>query len=440
VDAVDIGEAIDMAFHSLLGERLAFLCGAGLSMAPPSSLPSAGHLAHSIKDEYNSIMPGNPLTDDIEEQAAYFYDLGTFPTVFIRRLIDPHVFSGRPNAGHFAVADLLLTNSADLTVSANVDAMIETAGSMLLGSIGTGVSAEEVAALQPSLAPLLKIHGCWSKDRDTTLWTDHQLAHEPLKSRIPDAARWAQHRLMDRDIVVVGFFTDWDYLNTVLRDALHAVRPARVLVVDPSSPAELEAKAPELFAVGESATERFCHVQESGEVFLKALRVFFSQAFVREALHGGATPFEALKGAPPEAAWLEPTESDPKVLWRLRRDIEGCLPNRPATLKRPPAEPLMGLTILQLMAAGAAWEDSLLTLGGRRVRVLRASGQLLHDVQARYSRDGAPIVSPDAVIAVGADDLGLRGHLVRGASAASVARGSTPEWFDRARAEMEFGL
>lgn len=431
---------MDLAFHSLLADRLAFLCGAGLSMAPPSNLPSAAVLAASIQAKYNGSVPGNPLTDNIEEQATYFWNRHELAPIFIRTLIDRHIFAGRPNAAHFAVADFLLTNAADFAVSANVDGMIEMAGATLLGMIDAGTTAGEMAAAAAGTAPLLKIHGCWARDRDNTLWTPEQLTAPPLQTRVPDAADWARNRLMNRDILVVGFFTDWDYLNTILADALDAVQPANLIVVDPDEPANLELKAPNLYAVGQTAAHQFCHVQEYGDVFLRRLRVHFSQMFIRRTLHGGSAAFATCKGAPPPPDLLEPGESEPDALWRLRRDIQGCRPNQPATLREPPDEPELGLTILELLSAGATWKEALFQLGQEKIRVLRSGGQFLHELESIFAKDDAPVIAPDAVIAVGAAALGLAAHIARPTGASSIARGAKPHWFDRAGAETEYHL
>jgi hypothetical protein len=397
-------------------------------------------LAVAIQAKYNAKVPGAPLSADIEQQAEYFWNRHELATVFIRTLIDQHIFAGRPNAAHFAVADFLLTNAADFAISANVDGMIETAGNMLFGLIERGVSAAEVAGVGAGVAPLLKIHGDWVQDRDNTFWTEEQLKAPPLDTQIPAAAQWARQKLMNRDILVVGFFTDWDYLNTILADALQTVAPANLIVVDPDDPGNLQTKAPNLFAVGQAAAGRFCHVQEYGDVFLKRLRIFFSQAFVRQTLHAGAPSFEAAKAAAPAAHYLEPTEQDPKMLWRIRRDIEGCLPNRPASMREPPNEPQVGLTMLELLHAGADWSEALFALGSEKIRVLRASGKFLHEVEAQYERDDAPVSAPNAVVAVGSEDLGLASHIARPTSSPSIARGPRPRWLTRADAAAEFGL
>ena len=50
--ATSIDDGIDFAFTSLLAQRLAIIAGAGLSMAPPSKLPSAWTLAARAKAIY----------------------------------------------------------------------------------------------------------------------------------------------------------------------------------------------------------------------------------------------------------------------------------------------------------------------------------------------------------------------------------------------------
>src|SRR5208337_2020180 len=125
------------------------------------------------------------------------------------------------------------------------------------------------------------------------------------------------------------------------------VRPARVVVVDPSDPAQLAAKAPVLHALGLRAKSRFCHVQQSGSVFLEHLRMEFSRGFVRTVLHAGRDAYADLAGVPADPAWLESASTDTETLWSMRRDLEGCRPNQPSCRRVPPDEPLVGLMILQ---------------------------------------------------------------------------------------------
>jgi hypothetical protein len=138
LDEINLDEGIEIALTALHADRLALLCGAGLSMADPSNLPNAAQLASEAKRkhdaQYGATRP--PLPAGIEEQAEYFFQRGELGTVYLRTFIDPHAFSGHPNVGHAAVADLPLVRAIQIAISTNVDTLIETAGTMLFGRIG----------------------------------------------------------------------------------------------------------------------------------------------------------------------------------------------------------------------------------------------------------------------------------------------------------------
>src|SRR5262249_50292687 len=163
---------------------------------------------------------------------------------------------------------------------------------------------------------------------------------------------WLRVRLLDRDLLIIGYWTDWDYLNGVLATALAAVRPARVIVVNPAPPESFAEKAPELYKLGQRATGAFQRVSASGSAFLAALRLSFSKSFVRQVLHSGTQDYRDHTGAAPVEGTTEPPDLDNDTLWQMRRDLEGCIPNEPALLRKPPAESLVGATVLQLRAKG----------------------------------------------------------------------------------------
>jgi hypothetical protein len=439
---LNLEEGIAVALDALYADRLAILCGAGLSMASPSNLPSASWLASEAKRKYDSTYGTTrpPLPKAIEEQAEFFFQRGELGTIYLRTLIDAHAFAGPPNAGHTAVADLLLVRAIQTAVSTNVDTLIETAGMLLLGQVGAGIERGIVAALPPDISPLLKIHGCWSSDKDNTVWARGQLAVEPVASRIESNREWLLTRLLDRDLMIIGYFTDWDYLNEVLERTLGEVRPARVVIIDPSSGATLAAKAPSLHGRGARAQVSFCHVRTSGSEFLERLRLEYSRAFVRRLLHAGIQAYEHQKRAVPDPAWLEPPGTGVADLWQVRRDLEGCFPANPASRRVPPEEPVLGLTLLQLRAKGATEEGPYWLLGGRRIRVLRTPNQLLHMVQVAFERENPPVAAPDVIIAVGAEPSSLPAHIVRAGTAPSITRGSAGRWLTRQDAVTEFGL
>lgn len=428
------------AFQALQAERLAVLCGAGLSMAGPSFLPSANELAIAAKQAYDAARePGTTaLPATIDEQADLFFRDGHLADIYLRKLIDPHAFSGPPNGGHTAIADLLLTRGIQTAVTTNVDRMIEAAGDFLFGRIGAGVDRATVSALLPTEAPLLKIHGCWSTARDSTVWAPSQVTASPTAERLAACAEWLKIRLLDRDLLIIGYFTDWDYLNEVLAIALGEVRPAKVIVVDPSDGAWLASKAPALQALGQRVGSPFYHVNASGSTFLERLRLQFSKTYVRRVLAEGAQAFQSAYSTTPTASWSEPATSDNDILWLIRRDLQGCLPGQPASLLEPPSEPTLGLTIIELLARGATADGNYWLVGGERVRVLRTANQLLHLIEARFAREHAPLGAPDVVIAVGAEPATLLPDIVRGRATGTIVRGSAPRWLTRAEALVEF--
>ncbi|MER8899355.1 SIR2 family protein [Mesorhizobium sp. M0676] len=441
MDGIDLQAGVEKALDALFADRLALLCGAGLSMAPPSSVPSAAALAWKAKQKYDSTYGASrpPLAESIDDQAEFFFQRGELVDVYLRTYIDHDAFAGTPNDGHLAAADLLLTGGIGTAVSTNVDTLIEAAGNLLFGHVGVGVTRDKVAALPPGKSPLLKVHGCWT-DPAGTVWAAGQVVAEPIQTRLAEGAAWLTQRLLDRDLVIVGYWTDWDYLNEVLEQSLAAVSPSRIIVVDPCNTAVFETKAKALFELGQRATSGFFHVQESGAVFLNQLRVEFSRALLRRVLHSGSGTYQDHIGTPPDPAWLEPSTADAQTLWRIRRDLEGAMPNEPAKGHQPVEEPLLGMTFIQLQAKGATLEDICWNLGGARIRVLRAINRPLHEVEAAYARETAPIVAPEYVIAVGAEALALPPSIARGAPTGSIARGAPIKWRSRPDAIAELGL
>lgn len=428
MNLVDMAGALEIGLDGILHNRLVLIAGAGLSMAPPSNLPSAAAIAEEAKALYDAQYAGlrPPFPAGIEDQAEFFFgrnELG----VFLTEYVDQHAFAGTPNSGHVAVADLLLSHALTAAVTTNVDMLIESAGFGLYGQVFVGIDGNVVAAPPAGMAPMLKIHGCWNQDRKTTVWAKGQLDQDPVKTRVENGANWLGNALLDKDLLIVGYATDWDYLNAVLEKTLGAIAPASVLVIDPSETAVFEAKAPILSALAGRAKKGAHHLRESGSVFLDALRLEFSKAFVRMAIAKGISDFELATGHPPTDANRQAPDLDNDALWRLRRDILGCGPNAPADRAKPFNEPATGLTLLRLREAGATSNGSYWSLGGDTLRVLRASGQHLHAIERRHRWEIPPLGAPDIIIAVGAEDVCLPADLVR-RSDNSIVRGTGPRW------------
>jgi hypothetical protein len=380
------------------------------------------------------------LSDDIEEQADFFFQRGQLPTLFLRSLIDPNTFAGPPNPGHTAIADLLLVGGIQTAITTNVDFMIESAGQHLLGHIGAGIDAAAIVGLPSNISPLLKMHGCCHIDIATTLWTRAQLQVPPIAERIAFAKQWLATRLLNRDLLIIGYWTDWNYLNAVLEATLDTVNPSTVVVVDPGNSATFRVKAPALYALGLKTKGGFRHVPASGADFLANLRKRFSRSFLRTILYSGVDAYSQGAGQPPDAALTEPPELDNDDLWKMRRDLEGCAPGAPAMLLQAPTEPLLGMLLLQLRHKGAAPDGSLWSLGEKRIRVLRASNTLLHMVEAAHARDIPPPIAPDVVVAVGAEAQNLPANIVRSGAKPTITRGSLSRWITRTQAIEELAL
>lgn len=439
---ISVDQAVGTALDSLLNDRLAILIGAGLSMAPPSSLPNAATVARNAKTKYDAQYGASrtPLAESVDDQAEFFFQRNELATAYFKTFIDRNAFAGPPNSGHSAIADLLLIGGIRIAVTTNVDVLIETAGQMLFGHVGVGIDGLSVAELPDDASPLLKLHGCCLIDPANMIWARGQLGSPPVADRIASSAQCLNVRLLNRDLLIIGYWTDWDYLNEVLGATLGAVNPVRVTVVDPADGAMFQNKAPALYALGQRATTIFQHVRISGSDFMEQLRLDFAKAFVRQILHAGIHDFGEFPATADSAGWTEPPELDNQTFWRMRRDLEGRIPNEPAQNRRPPIEPLLGLTLLQLRSAGAVSDGSYWSLNGRRVRVLRASGKMLHRVMAQYEREDAPAVAPDVIIAVGAESQSLAANVARTNTSPTITRGSAAEWMTRSEAIENLGL
>jgi hypothetical protein len=153
---------------SIEADHLVVLCGAGLSIPPPSNLMPAVRVAQACYDKWfpTEQLPA-PLRDNIDALAGHFYNQHTFKPVFIRSLVPWDDLVGEPNIGHAAVADLLICRAAHAAMSANFDPLIEQwseGRKVAMQGALTGAEAVEFAA---RTNPLLKFHGCLRRGRDT---------------------------------------------------------------------------------------------------------------------------------------------------------------------------------------------------------------------------------------------------------------------------------
>lgn len=423
--------------------RLVILSGAGLSMAPPSSLPSAWRVAATCFDAYKlaidpDVDPG--LRDNLETLAEHFAALNTLKTVFIEQLVPWKEFERPPNPGHAAVADFLITKSVVASLSSNYDKLIERCAWDYGADFRGSLDGDAATLASHKQSPLLKFHGCSHIDRGATVWAPSQLHDPTIADRIAKSKIWMAAHLRQKDLLVVGFWSDWDYLNDVLGGALQGLDPLSVTVVDPSPTAELQKKAPSLWTLAHQPQVTFSHLQESGADALDQLRRAFSESYARQVLAAGRTVLEAQTGVACDPDWLTVSGLDAESLYDWRRDAEGVPAGQPAMAKTPQGVDLLGYFHLLLRRAGAAQQPRGYTLGGRSVRVVNGAGSVLSTVAKRFvEAPAAP--TADVFVAAGSMDLGLPGHLVRPGATGSVIRPAAGgKWLTIEQAQLELGV
>jgi NAD-dependent SIR2 family protein deacetylase len=431
--------------HNLLAsiseQRLVVLCGAGLSMAPPSSVPSARVLAQLSADRYfmatGNELP-NHMSEDLEQQAEFFLPRPPLWASFRDQYIDWSRFRGNPNSGHFAIADFLGCRALNMAVSTNVDAMIEGA-SHRLGEPDFHPAVEgDEASHYREYSPLLKIHGCINRDRSKIIWCHGQVkgphSDAEISGQLQIWSDFLKANLRGRDLVIVGFWTDWAYLNDVLGKVLQESEPALVYLVDTENCDNLKVKAPSLWALAEKSGG-FSHIQQSGAEFLLELRILFGQLFFKRALAQSIPTYQEISEQDDQPEFVVP--NDVNDLYDLRRDLCGIPSNRIVRDKQPNARMTMACAIhLLLQSQGARLEGSrYITDEDRRIRVVCGAGEVLHAVKARFSESEAQSLKTEIVICDAHTDGNVPQNIIREEPATIVRRGGHATWvtYDEAR-------
>lgn len=417
-------------------DSLVFLCGAGLSIPPPTSLLSAVRVSQVC---YDTWLPTEALDvglrNDVDRLAGHFHARGTFEDVFIK-IVPWDELVGPPNIGHSAIADLLISRAAHAALSANFDPAIEMWAENRKVALEGALTGQEAVDFAQRTNPLIKFHGCLRRDRKNTLWTHGQLDIPLIQERTNSCSQWISLNLPGKHLVVVGFWTDWGYLNDVLAAAFTINTAASVTVIDPSPSANLQGKAPLLWTNLNNLSRVFEHVQASGSDVLDELRTAYSKTWARKFYSLGNPLMQAAGGAVPAAATPDALSGDD--LYNFRRDGEGVPYTRAATQKNPsPSAAQAALTHMLLMNSGATKNGSWLEHGGRLIRVVNGAGRAIADVREQHKE---PSISPqpDVVVCAGAIDLGVPALLIstgRGASVVRPAGGAGAQWmtFEQAR-------
>jgi len=416
-------------------DRLVVFCGAGLSMAPPSELPSARRLAEFCAQKYQlttGTQLNEPERSDLEAMAVYFKRRDQLRAFFIQGLVPWGDFRGTPNCGHDALADFLACGITEFVISTNVDCLIEDAA-LRLGEKYFYPVVNENDLNRGGLLhkPLIKLHGCGFRDPDNTVWCVDQLTEAPVNTRIEAFKVWLRANLPQRDLLVVGFWSDWSYLNGLLEDCVSDIEPRTVILVDPGNPDELEQKAPGLWNWAQSNGVTFRHIQESGAEFLEDLRGRFSRQFLIKILQDSREMYEDISDKPyPEEVSIAANLSAID-LYCLRRDFCGEPVNDVPRLKRPVAgQMIIGAIHLLLLSSGANLSGPFYEWKGRLIRLILANGQTLSSVKRKFSNEPPSPIPVNQTVCVGAfDDGGAPLNLVRSGMHGGIVRNEpTSNW------------
>jgi hypothetical protein len=419
--------------------RLVVLCGAGLSIPPPSSLMTAVQVANTCYDRYRPIevLPA-AMRAQIDQLAGHFYATHQFESVFLESLVPWDELTGEPNKGHAAISDFLISRGLAAVLSANFDMLIEQWASIRKVDLQGALDGVEAMALAAKMSPLLKFHGCMTKGRKKTLWTMGQLAEAEIARTIQHCTEWMRLFLPGKDLLIVGFWTDWGYLNRVLAEALNTIAFGSVTVVDPDMNANLQNKAPELWATL-SPGPHFKHFDKSGADALEELRVEYSKVWLRRFF----TLAEPLLAGEGKACPERDVAIDCEDLYNARRDGEGVPYNRAARTKAPAPSASQAACVHHLLLDGGATRDGAWYLkDGQRIRVVNGAGQAMNSVRGCYKEPPAA-VQPDIVVCAGAQDLSVPGNLISAGDDKSIIRpsgGGTARWMTFEQARRELGI
>ncbi len=431
---------VERLLASIHADRLIVLCGAGLSMPAPSSLMSAVRVAETCYDSYDPIktLPA-PMRSDPDALAGYFYDQNQFESVFLAKLVPWDDLVGRPNSGHAAIAELLATRAMCAAISTNFDCLIEQYGNENKLDLQGALDGQEAVAPR-GCNPLLKLHGCMVRDRSRTIWSTQQLGNADIAQRLSASTAWLKLQLPGKDLLIVGFWTDWAYLNAILRNAVGSATVTSVTVVDVLSRSGLEAKAPELWAALTGLSGSFEHIQGSGGEALEELLAAFARAWLREFYAHGKPLFEKRGVDAPDHGLDRVSLPD---LCSMRRDAEGVPYGRMVRTKgADPSTAQTALAHLCLLAAGAVRRGSWYEFLGKTMRVVHGAGKEIETVRNRYVENPA-LAGADVVICAGAMRAGVPGRIVPSGAGASTVRpapGGSSEWLTFDEASARFAL
>lgn len=207
--------AVALAARALSAGKLVLYVGAGISMAPPTSLPAGATLAATIHARLKSAFPQleNVAEDDLVAIADVVAALQDGADALRQTsAISADFKAARPGYSHRALAHLMLEGAIDV-LTTNWDTCIERgAGDEILPTV---TNQAELAEVTPPW--VLKVHGCASKPDSLLISSDH-LSDPPVWVKEQTHAR-----LGSAVVVFVGIGDIAGYVRQRIEEALSDV-------------------------------------------------------------------------------------------------------------------------------------------------------------------------------------------------------------------------
>jgi hypothetical protein len=222
--SVPTGTAAAALAEQALACRLTVYAGAGVSAAPPTSLPGAARLANLVFEVASAAVALDGV--DRSDLVGVADRLATEPQglAYLKSIIlrVAELTGARINYAHEVLA-LLICEGAIVVIETNYDDCIER-GAL---PVRLPVVITDEDRLTVSTAALLKAHGCATRP-DTMLVTSAELEDPPLFARTELAARLSQGA-----VAFLGIGSPADYVKSSLKTFISKVASNKLVVIGP---------------------------------------------------------------------------------------------------------------------------------------------------------------------------------------------------------------
>lgn len=214
-------------------KKLVFVVGAGVSVGPPTCLPSGSELARNVRTRLFDSPLGSVIKLVSEDSLLAMADAvennspAAFP-LFVKTILESANFkTASPNYAHLAIA-MLMTETNTQVLSTNWDTCIEQSSSDVYSDIIVCFDWEGVQSAGASTI-LLKLHGC----------AKNELSIRVSSKQIAEETWWAKHQvgaaIETSSVVFLGIGSIAEHIKLTLQIILGMTKDlSNVFIVDPT--------------------------------------------------------------------------------------------------------------------------------------------------------------------------------------------------------------